>query len=448
MLDKLLKQPFSLTNVFETMRDGMMIVDRDGNIIFLNKAAEDITGFTRAEVIGRQCSILDTDTCTMLTDAGRQKKCDLFKVGSVENKKCRIKTNDGRFVHLLKNAVILRDEGGEIIGAVESMTDITSLYRKEKEIECLKEELRQESWFMGLLGKGRTIQKLYEKIRNASISDAAVLICGESGTGKNLVANAIHKMSRRRDGPFIAMNCAALNDQLLESELFGHKKGSFTGAVSDRIGRFEAADRGTMFLDEIGDMPALMQAKLLRVLEEKVVELVGAHAPIPVDIRLVSATNKDLDRLVEEKKFREDLFYRINSICIRIPPLRERVEDIPVLVFHYLKKIAAANDKDISDISPHALEVIQQYHWTGNVRQLINALEHSVISCKTDKIEVSDLPDYVFTHEKTEDTVSALDAGNIQAILARYKGNRTLAARHLGISRVTLWKKIKEFGLA
>ena len=183
MLDKLLKQPFSLTNVFETMRDGMMIVDRDGNIIFLNKAAEDITGFTRAEVIGRQCSILDTDTCTMLTDAGRQKKCDLFKVGSVENKKCRIKTNDGRFVHLLKNAVILRDEGGEIIGAVESMTDITSLYRKEKEIECLKEELRQESWFMGLLGKGRTIQKLYEKIRNASISvssDSELIVEGQA----------------------------------------------------------------------------------------------------------------------------------------------------------------------------------------------------------------------------------------------------------------------------
>ncbi|NJD56125.1 MAG: PAS domain S-box protein [Nitrospirae bacterium] len=447
MLDKLLKQPFSLANVFETMRDGMMIVDRDGNIIFLNKAAEDITGFSREEVVGRQCSILDTDTCTMLTDSGRQRKCDLFKVGAVENKRCRIRTNDGRFVHLLKNAVILRDEGGEIVGAVESMTDITSLYRKEKEIEGLKEELRQESWFMGLLGKGATIQRLYEQIRNASGSDAAVLICGESGTGKNLVANAIHKMSRRRNGPFIAMNCASLNDQLLESELFGHKKGSFTGAVCDRIGRFEAADSGTMFLDEIGDMPALMQVKLLRVLEEKIVEVVGDHSPIPVDIRLVSATNKDLDRLVGEKKFREDLLYRINSICIRIPPLRERAEDIPVLAIHYLKKIAAVNDKLVSGISPQALEVLQQYHWSGNVRQLINAIEHSVISCKTDTIEVSALPDYVFTNEKAEDTASTVDVGKIQAALARYRGNRTLAARHLGISRVTLWKKIKESGI-
>jgi PAS domain S-box-containing protein len=448
MLDKLLKQPFSLANVFETMRDGMMIVDRDGNIIFLNKAAEDITGFTREEVVGRQCSILDTDTCTMLTDAGRQKKCDLFKVGTVENKRCRIRTNDGRLVHLLKNAVILRDECGEIIGAVESMTDITSLYKKEKEIEVLKEELRQESWFMGLLGKGPAIQRLYEQIRNASASDAAVLICGESGTGKNLVANAIHKMSRRRNGPFIAMNCASLNDQLLESELFGHKKGSFTGAVCDRIGRFEAADSGTMFLDEIGDMPALMQVKLLRVLEEKIVEPVGDHAPVPVDIRLVSATNKDLDRLVREKKFREELLYRVNSICVKIPPLRERAEDIPVLASHYLKKISAVNEKQVSGISPQALEVMEQYRWSGNVRQLINAIEHSVISCKTDTIEVSDLPDYVFMNEKAEDTASALDADKIQAALTRYRGNRTLAARHLGTSRVTLWKKIKEFGIS
>ncbi|HYQ48429.1 MAG TPA: sigma 54-interacting transcriptional regulator [Thermodesulfovibrionales bacterium] len=448
MLDKLLKQPFSLANVFETMRDGMMIVDRDGNILFLNKAAEDITGFSREEVVGRQCSILDTDTCTMLTDAGRLRKCDLFKVGAVENKRCRIRTNDGRFVHLLKNAVILRDECGEIVGAVESMTDITSLYKKEKEIEGLKEEVRQASWFMGLLGKGPVIQSLYEQIRNASGSDAAVLICGESGTGKNLVANAVHKMSRRRNGPFIAMNCASLNDQLLESELFGHKKGSFTGAVCDRIGRFEAADSGTMFLDEIGDMPALMQVKLLRVLEEKIVEPVGDHSPIPVDIRLVSATNKDLDRLVREKKFREDLLYRVNSICIRIPPLRERSEDIPVLAFHYLKKIAAVNDKNIADISPQALEVLQQYHWSGNVRQLINAIEHSVIICRTDTVAVSDLPDYVFLSEKAEFTSSALDAGKIQAALARYRGNRTLAARHLGISRVTLWKKIKESGIS
>ena len=301
---------------------------------------------------------------------------------------------------------------------------------------------------MGLLGKGPAIQRLYEQIRNASASDAAVLICGESGTGKNLVANAIHKMSRRRNGPFIAMNCASLNDQLLESELFGHKKGSFTGAVCDRIGRFEAADSGTMFLDEIGDMPALMQVKLLRVLEEKIVEPVGDHAPVPVDIRLVSATNKDLDRLVREKKFREELLYRVNSICVKIPPLRERAEDIPVLASHYLKKISAVNEKQVSGISPQALEVMEQYRWSGNVRQLINAIEHSVISCKTDTIGVSDLPDYVFMNEKAEDTASALDADKIQAALTRYRGNRTLAARHLGTSRVTLWKKIKEFGIS
>jgi transcriptional regulator with PAS, ATPase and Fis domain len=195
-------------------------------------------------------------------------------------------------------------------------------------------------------------------------------------------------------------------------------------------------------------MPALMQVKLLRVLEEKIVEPVGDHSPIPVDIRLVSATNRDLDRLVGEKKFREDLLYRINSICIRIPPLRERAEDIPVLAYHYLKKIAAVNDKHVSGISPHALEVLQQYHWSGNVRQLINAIEHSVISCRAETVEVSDLPDYVFTNEKADETTAGLDAGKIQAVLAKYRGNRTLAARHLGISRVTLWKKIKGSGIS
>ncbi|HET7319579.1 MAG TPA: sigma-54 factor interaction domain-containing protein, partial [Nitrospirota bacterium] len=202
-------------------------------------------------------------------------------------------------MHLLKNATILNDENGEIVGAVESMTDITSLYMKELELEELKQELRQEYWFMGLLGKSAPMQKLFEQIRNAAQSEAPVLICGESGTGKNLVAKAIHALSRRKEGPFVGVNCGAFNDYLLESELFGHRKGSFTGAVSDRTGRFEAAHNGSIFLDEIGDMPKVMQVKILRVLEEKVVELVGDHRPIPVDIRLISATNKDLDTLVK-----------------------------------------------------------------------------------------------------------------------------------------------------
>ncbi len=447
MIERLFKDPKFLMNVFETMRDGLMVVDNDGNIRFFNKAAEEITGYRREEVMGRQCTILDSDTCVVLSESGRQKSCDLFKSGSIENKKCRIRSHDGRAVYLLKNAVVLRDADGEMAGAVESMTDITSLYMKELELEELKQELRQEYWFMGLLGKSAPMQKLYEQIRNAAVSEAPVLICGESGTGKNLVANAIHKLSRRKEGPFVPMNCGSLNDYLLESELFGHKKGSFTGAVSDRMGRFEAAHDGSIFLDEIGDMPQVMQVKLLRVLEEKVVERVGDHRPIPVNIRLISATNKDLNDLVNQDRFREDLLYRINSILIKVPSLLKRAEDIPVIAFHYLKKISHVNSKDIRRISPEAMAIIENYQWPGNVRQLINALEHSAITCKGDTIEVSDLPDYVFHGKKTGNNELHNDHEQIRSALATYKGNRTLTAKHLGISRVTLWKKLKEFGI-
>jgi PAS domain S-box-containing protein len=434
-------------NVFETMRDGLMIVDKAGNIQLFNRAAEQITGYRKDEVIGQQCSILDSDTCVVLTEEGKQRSCSLFKSGTIENKRCRIRSHDGRAVHLLKNATVLTDGNGEMIGAVESMTDLTSLYLKEVELEELKHELRQEYWFMGLLGKSEPMQKLFEQIRNAAVSEAPVLICGESGTGKNLVAQAIHSLSRRKEGPFVAMNCGALNDYLLESELFGHKKGSFTGAITGRTGRFEAADNGSIFLDEIGDMPKTMQVKLLRVLEEKMVERVGDHQPIPVNIRLISATNKELSALVSSDMFREDLLYRINSILITVPPLRDRAEDIPVIAFHYLKKISHVNGKDIRRISPEAMEIIENYQWPGNVRQLINALEHSAITSKGDTVEIMDLPEYVFAEKKAKGHDKNAGRHNLQAALALHRGNRTLTAKHLGISRVTLWKKLKELGI-
>ncbi len=447
MFDKLCKEPNFLINVFETMRDGLMIVDREGKILYFNRAAEEITGYSRKEVSGQQCTILDSDTCVILSDEGKKKDCCIFKTGGIENKKCRIRSNDGRAVYLLKNVTILKDENGEMIGAVESMTDITSLYMKEIELEELKHELRQEYWFMGLLGKSALMQRLFEQIRNAAQSEAPVLIFGESGTGKNLVASAIHALSRRKDGPFVAMNCGSLNDYLLESELFGHKKGSFTGAVNDRTGRFEAAHDGSIFLDEIGDMPKLMQVKVLRVIEEKLVERVGDNRSIPVNIRLISATNKDLNGLVSSDLFREDLLYRINSLVIKVPPLRDRTEDIPAVAFHYLKKIAHVNSKDIRRISPEALDAIINYRWPGNVRQLINTLEHSAITARGDTIEISDLPEYLFVQNKPGENGVSVDRHKFEAALALHNGNRTLTAKHLGISRVTLWKKLKELGI-
>jgi PAS domain S-box-containing protein len=445
MLDKLLKNPQFLPEVLETMRDGFMVIDNEGTIVLMNRAAEEITGYRKEDLIGRKSSVLNCENDS--TNNGGEPDTQLHEFGAAYNRECRIRSGDGRSVHLLKNVVTVRDDQGDVIGTVESMTDITSLYKKEMELQGIKQELRKEYWFMGLLGKSIPMQRLYEHIRNAAGSEAPVLITGESGSGKNLVARALHNLSRRKEGPFLQMNCAALNEQLLESELFGHKKGAFTGAVSDRVGRFEAAHGGTIFLDEIGDMPMTMQVKLLRVLEEKVVERVGDHKPIPVDIRLVSATNKDLNALLLDGKFREDLLYRINSIVIKVPPLRERSEDIPLIAFHYLKKISSANNKEIRSISPPAMEILINFPWPGNVRRLINALEHSAVTCKGDTIEVSDLPDYLVYEKKPEENDSRIGSEKIRATLALYKGNKTLAAKDLGISRVTLWKKIKALGI-
>ena len=437
--------PQFLMNVFENMRDGLMIMNPDGDIIYFNEAAEKITEYNRDEIYGKPCTILDTDTCVMMTESGRQKCCALFTDGAVHDKRCRIRTKSGRTVYLLKNAVVLQNEKNEVIGAVENITDITSLYMKELELEELKQELRQHHWFMGLLGNSTVMHMLFDKIRNAATTDAPVLICGESGTGKELIANAIHQLSSRKDGPFVKMNCASLNEYLLESELFGHKKGSFTGAISDRKGRFEAADNGSIFLDEIGDMPQAMQVKLLRVLEEKVIERVGEHKPVNVNIRLISATHQNLDDLVSADRFRHDLMYRVNAIHINAPSLRERVDDIPLLVSHYLKKISITNDKVIKRVSSPALQVLEHYNWPGNVRQLVNALEHAAITCKTDTVEVSDLPDYVFDLENGEQNEELGEKEKINSALTMFKGNRTLAAKHLGISRVTLWKRIKDY---
>lgn len=439
--------PKFITNVFENMRDGLMIMDPEGNIIYFNEAAEKITEYSKEEVYGKPCSVLDTDTCVILTESGRQKCCSLFSGGVVHDKRCRIRTKSGKTVYLLKNAVLLKNDNGEVIGAVENITDITSLYMKELELEELKQEMRQYYWFMGLLGNSVPMHKLFDKIRNAATSDASVLICGESGTGKELIANAVHQLSNRKDGPFVKMNCASLNEYLLESELFGHKKGSFTGAISDRKGRFEAADKGSIFLDEIGDMPHAMQVKLLRVLEEKVIERVGEHKPIKIDIRLISATHQDLHALISAGRFRQDLMYRVNSIIIHTPPLRERTEDIPLLVAHFLKKVSITNDKVIKRVSSPALEVLGNYKWPGNVRQLVNAIEHAAITCKTDAIDVSDLPDYVFEEEKIEKNEQSGEKDKIHSALTMFKGNRTLAAKHLGISRVTLWKRIKDYNI-
>jgi two-component system response regulator HydG len=438
-------------SVIETMSDGLMVVDLDGTILSFNPAAERITGYSLAEVIGKPCSILDTDTCVHRVGDCTTVQCNLFTSGMAVQKRCRIRAKDGREIHLLKNATVLRDESGRMIGGIETMTDVTPLVIKERQLEELAGGIREDQVFMGIVGRSPAMLKVRVQIENASRSEAPVLVLGESGTGKELVAAAVHALSHRSAGPFLRVNCAALNENLLESELFGHRRGAFTGAMRDRKGRFEAASGGTIFLDEIGDMPAAMQAKLLRVLEGKEFERVGENTPVPVDVRLISATNRDLDSLVAAGSFREDLLYRVNVIPIVLPPLRERAQDIPLLVAHILARLGASCNRPGLRVTPAALEELLLFRWPGNVRQLINALEYAVVTCRGAEIDVCDLPGYLATdpadqpHERRRPN---LTSEAVRQALDTARGNRAAAARALGVCRVTLWKRMKEFGLS
>jgi PAS domain S-box-containing protein len=446
-LNDLVRDPTFLGSVLDTMSDGLMVVDPEGTILSFNAAAEKITGYRSDEVVGRACSILDTNTCVYREGGRKEIRCSLFKDGKAVRKNCRIRAKDGSEVHLLKNATVLRDDQGEMIAGIETMTDVTSLVIKDLQLQQLARGIKEEQGLQGIVGRNHAMLRVYDQIRNAARSEAPVIVLGESGTGKELVAAAIHTLSRRRKGPFIKVNCAALNEHLLESELFGHRKGAFTGAMRDREGRFEAAGAGTIFLDEIGDTPLAMQAKLLRVLEEKEIERVGENLPISVDIRLITATNKDLDSLVESGDFREDFLYRVNVIPITLPPLRKRADDIPILVAHFLSKISAVGDKEIASITPAAMEELQCYCWPGNIRQLVNTLEYAVITCHGSTIDVSDLPGYLFTDPSCPPPVRRrprVTREGIAEALRKSGGNRTAAAKSLGVSRVTLWKKLKE----
>ena len=290
-------------------------------------------------------------------------------------KKCLITNKENRSVTVIKNARILRDENDKIIGAVETLTDMSELVKQQMEISLLRKNLQMDSGYHGIIGKSSPMQNLFELVDNVALTDANVMITGESGTGKEMVARAIHESSARSQKPFIKVNCAALNQNLLESELFGHTKGAYTGADVTRIGRFEAAHGGTIFLDEIGDIPFSTQVKLLRTLEEKEIERVGDHTPIKVDVRVISATNKDLETLIARRQFRDDLYFRINVFPITCPPLHQRIEDIPMIIQNFIRQNNSKSGKKILGLTPEAMENMTIYYWRGNVRELRNAIE-------------------------------------------------------------------------
>jgi len=318
-----------------------------------------------------------------------------------------------------------------------------------KENLSLRQRLEDRYRFENIIAKSSKMQRVIEIIKVVAKSNATVLITGESGTGKELVARAIHSQSHRRNKPFVAVSCAALPESLLESELFGHEKGSFTGAYAQKKGKFEFANGGTLFLDEVGEMSANIQVHLLRVLEEKEFARVGGNEPIRVDVRVISATNKDLRKAIEKQEFREDLYYRLNVVNIELPPLRERKEDVPLLAEHFLHKFAMENQKEITGFSPESMEIVLDYDWPGNVRELENAIERAVILAKDSLITVADLPQENLSQVRLASTgknLKEVEKNHVLNVLRETGGNYSEAARILGISRMTLYNKAKEYG--
>jgi len=446
-----------LKEIINTMNDGLMVVSPDGTILMVNQAFEKIMGYRREEIIGCPCTILKCDICSTPDSGGKGHWCSLFEQGAATRLRCLYMRKDGSYVHILKNASLLRDEAGEVLGAVETLTDISELTQRDEQIQELSKLVDTGGDFHGMVGKSAAMRQVFDLTEKAAQSEAPVIIYGESGTGKELVAHAIHALGRRREGPFLTCNCAALNEALLESELFGHVRGAFTGAYTHRQGRFEAAHQGDLFLDEVGDIPPAIQVKLLRVLETKQFERVGDHRPITTDVRIITATHRDLEGLVAQGQFREDLFFRINVIPIHLPPLRERLEDVPPLVDYFLQRLRRRSGKEIAGLSREAMQIFLDYPWPGNVRELQGALEYAFVVAEQGLIGPGHLPPKLNVSGPSRKPMLAAAAGPesednrekaaLVKALQQTGGNQSQAAALLGVSRVTVWHRMKKYGI-
>ena len=425
--------------ILDSINEGVFTVDLDWRVTTFNAAAERITGVPRQEAIGRPCSdVFRASIC--------ERDCALrrtFTTGKpIVNATAQITSAAGEQIPVRISTALLKDASGAVTGGVETFQDLSR-------VEQLRKELDSRYTFEDIVGRSAPMQKLFEVLPRIAESSSTVLLEGASGTGKELFARAIHSLSPRRKKPFIAVNCAALPDTLLESELFGYKAGAFTDARRDKPGRFVLADGGTLFLDEIGEVSPAMQVRLLRVLQERVVEPLGAIEPVKVDVRVVAATNKDLAELVRQGKFREDLFYRIHVIHLKLPPLRERREDIPLLVDRIIAKFNRLQGKDIAGISEEAMVRLMEHNYPGNVRELENIIEHAFVLCPSGWIELRHLPPELRPAGPSEGdlggsmSLRSMEQHLIAAALRRHNGNRTRAARELGINVSTLYRKLK-----
>ncbi len=456
------KNPELLARVIETMADGVFTVDSAGRFASWSSGAERITGWSRDEIVGQPCAALEGPDCRgfgkiaqLLADpAGRD---------GIQDEQCRIVGKDGRPLHLLGNLRLLRGPDARVQGAVGTFTDLTAwIVQQAPAPHAGDADARR---FAGLVGKSKPMLEVLRRIELAAQSDVSTLVRGESGTGKELAARAIHDNSSRRARPFVAINVAAIPESLLESELFGHVRGAFTGALRDKQGVFEQARGGTLFLDEIGELPPGLQAKLLRVLQERRVRPVGSERDIDVDVRLVCATHRDLAQRMEQGLFREDFYYRVRVFEIEMPPLRDRRVDIPLLAQHFVDELRSRFRKDVRGLTRDALECLVEAPWPGNVRELRNAIEHALVLVHGERIGLIDLPAEVRAAREGLGSIApstapagtplpgltaeqAAERATILSTLERTRWNRTLAAELLGTSRMTLWKKLKKYGLA
>lgn len=450
------KNPEVLNMVVDAMADGVFTVDAHGLFIAWSAGAERITGYSSAEVVGQPCRILEGPNCKGFSTLAELLESPAPPPSGICNQECKVQAKDGRELYLHGNVRLVTDEHGEVVGAVGTFTDLTAFVLANERIALLEEQARSRHAFQQMVGESASMQEVFRRLRLAAQSEVTVLLTGESGTGKELAARAIHALSARQDQPFIAVNCSAIPETLLESELFGHVKGAFTGAIRDKVGVFQAAHGGTLLLDEVGDMTPLLQLKLLRVLQEREIRRVGDERAIKVDVRLISATNKDLNRLLASGALREDFYYRIRVFEIALPPLRQRREDIPRLVDHFIADLSRTSGKPVTGIARDAFQRLLGYPWPGNVREVRNALEHAFVTVGGDRITLMDLPREIRTSSAQPVSRSAAasplrdhsaERRRILDALRQAGGNRTAAAQSLGISRVTLWKKMRQLGL-
>ena len=429
--------------ILDSITEGVFTVDRNWRVTSFNRAAEEITGIPRAQALGQVCKdILRANIC--------EGECALrqtMKTGApAVNKAVVILDSKGKQKPISITTAILRNQSGKVVGGVETFRDVSG-------IEDLRRQISKNFSYGDIVSRSHRMQKLFDILPEIADSHSTVLIEGESGTGKELFARAIHNTGPRREKPFIAVNCGALPDTLLESELFGYKAGAFTDARKDKPGRFALAEGGTLLLDEIGDVSAAMQVRLLRFLQERVYEPLGSVQPVKADVRIVAATNKNLRELVDAGRFREDLFYRINIVKLEIPPLRDRLEDVPLLVEHFINQLKCVQAKGISSISDEALACLISYEYPGNVRELENVIERAFILCHSAEIERRHLPDPVCRIPARSEgareicSLKQMEATFLMNVLRRNNWNRTESARKLGIHKTTLFRKIKSLGL-